>query len=135
MSLSTGVTLKWSPTVAVSAGTDLAFVPDGQAGSDQLLLICSADTNILLRRTFLASRILPTQPAKVGQRGRLAKSRLILAQPFVAADGLTYVTGIRSELTFHPEQAESVRTDMVKTGSAVLMNAAVQDLLIKLVLG
>lgn len=122
MSLNPAV-IKSGATWTPSGGSDVTFTPDGRAVSNGLSLVAMADSSLLTRRSLTLKASLPALPAKVGDFGKLGRTSMVLAIPFIAADGKRYTQTVRIEAAFHAEYAQASKNVALNDIAALALDS------------
>lgn len=116
MSLQNAQVMAGSTGITATAGSAIAFSPDGVSVVDGIHLIVAADTDFRTRRQITAKQKAPTLNSATGVYSKGKKS-LTFVHPKILADGTTTFNLVRVEIEVHPESSVAEALDLTMIGA------------------
>lgn len=131
MSLSTNITVKDSPTISISAGTDVSFINDGRGVNGVKILVDSSSTNISTRRRITTKLTAPAAALSTKVSAKLARAEVTVSTPFIDVAGKSYNLTDSFQIVYHPESTLAQVQAKRKFLCALIMNGALDNFIEK----
>lgn len=129
MSLSTSVSVLVGATGAtLTGGAATTFINDGSGTNGAKKLVDSSNGNLLTRRSLTTRVVAGAAAPNSNALAKLGRSSVVVASPYVDANGKSYKLPDSFDFTYHPSMTQGERVTKFWNTIAMIVDAELLNL-------